>query len=181
MSKRILIRFFIVIVFFGILGDLDWGRRDMVTNSSAQVELDLRLEIMSSVSLQIGSPGMHIDTVRFHVNDIPENQPFVEGDYQPPVQILTNLGTLNSVNLTADSAGGLFGPSGKMPFSVISWEGTGDLAGQKGRFDGTPNQQIIRFSGKGKRVGNLKFIYRNTYDYPPGTYYGTIIYTLSSP
>lgn len=181
MSKRFLTRFFLIVVLLSFLGEPGWGRRDIAMNTSAQVELDLRLEISGFLSLQIGSPGTHIDTIRFYVNDIPENQPFVEGDYQPPVQILSNLGVMNSVILTADSSGGLFGPSANMPFSVINWEGMGDFIGQKGRFDGTPNQQIVRFSGKGEKVGSFKFIYRNTYDYPPGTYHGTIIYTLSSP
>ncbi len=181
MTQAIKIKLLMVIAIILILTSNGWGERNIGIGTSAQVDLDLRLEISSYLSLQIGSPGTYVDTVIFNVTDIPENQPFVKGEYQPPIQITTNMGKGVGINLTADSTVGLLGKSGKMPFSVISWIGTGDLYGSKGNFDGTANQPMIRISGKGKREGTFKFIYRNTYDYPPGTYAGTITFTLSSP
>ena len=158
-----------------------WGERDVGSGTSAQVDLDLRFEVPSYLLLQIGSPGIQIDTVSFLVNDIPENQPFVEGDYQPPIFIRTNISSFSIISLTADSSVGLTGETATMPFSIIRWEGTGDLSGSQGIFNGATNQPIIHFSGKSERKGNLKFIYRNSYDYQPGIYQGTIIFTLSTP
>lgn len=181
MNKGLTIKFIFIITLFAAIIGHSWGERDTGHGTSAQVDLDLRLEVRSYLLLQIGSSGTQVDTVQFLVNDIPENQPLVEGDYQPLVQISSNIGRSFAISLSADSSGGLHGEGGTMPFSIIRWEGTGDLSGSNGTFNGTANQSIFHFPGKGERKGSLRFFYRNTYDYPPGIYQGTVTFTLSAP
>jgi len=172
------------ILFFSILTaflvpNVCGARVDVSTDASAQIEMNLRLEIPNNLYLRIGTPGSQVDTVRFNVTGLPQSQPKVQGDYRPIIEINSNIPT--GCDLSADSTGGLRGPAANIPFSSISFEGTGALASIKGTFNGTADQTIYHISGKGKKQGTLSFVYNNTYGYPPGTYTGTVTFTLSTP
>lgn len=152
---------------------------DVSTDASAQIEMNLRLEIPNKLYLRIGTPGSQVDTVRFNVTGLPQSQPKVEGDYRPVIEINSNMPT--GCDLTADSTGGLRGPAANIPITTISFEGMGAFSNVKGTFNGTVDQKIYRIPGKGKKQGILSFVYNNTYGYPPGTYVGTVTFTLSTP
>jgi len=155
------------------------ARVDTSTDASAQIELNVRLEIPTHLFLRIGTPGSTVDTVRFNVTGIPQAQPQVQGDLIPMIAIRSNAPT--GCELTADSSGGLRGPAGTIPFSSISFEGTSAFSNVKGKFNQTANQKMMRIYGTGMKEGSMRFIYNNTYKYPPGMYVGTVTYTLSTP
>jgi hypothetical protein len=172
------------ILFFSIftaffVPDISWARVDVSTDAAAQIEMNLRLEIPQRLYLRIGTPGSQIDTVRFNVTGLPQAQPKVEGDYHPIIEINSNMPS--GCDLTADSTGGLRGPASIIPFTSISFEGTGAFTNVKGSFNGTADQKVYHISGKGKKQGTLNFFYNNTYAYPPGTYVGTVTFTLAAP
>lgn len=155
------------------------ARVDTSTDASAQIELNVRLEIPTHLFLKIGTPGSKVDTVRFNVTGIPQVQPRVQGDLTPMIAVRSNAST--GCELTADSSGGLKGPAATIPFSSISFEGTNAFSNIKGKFNQTANQKILRIYGRGWKEGRMRFVYNNTYKYPPGMYVGTVTYTLSTP
>jgi hypothetical protein len=170
----------ILLVLFSIFAASPaFARVDVSTDSAAQIEMNMRLEIPTNLSLRIGTKGSQVDTVRFNVTGLPEAQPRVEGDLHPTIEISSNLPT--GCDLSADSTGGLKGAAAKIPFTAISFEGTGALSSIKGTFNATADQKLQRLAGKGKRQGAMRFVYNNTYKYPPGIYMGTVIFTLSTP
>lgn len=177
MRTKTAVFFSILIAFFSSAPAI--ARVSISNDASAQIEMDLLVEIPTNLSLRIGAPGSTIDTVRFNVTGLPASQPTVQGDYRPPIEVSSNLPS-GSV-LTADSTGGLRGPAADIPFTTISFEGTGSFSGMRGTFNGTANQRLDRIPGRGKRNGTIRFTYHNTSGYPPGTYTGTVTFTLSVP
>ena len=170
---------FLLVLFSTFAAGPALARVDVSTDAPAQIELNMRLEIPTNLLLRIGTKGSLVDTVRFNVTGLPEAQPRVEGDLHPTIEISSNLPT--GCDLSADSTMGLKGEAAKIPFTAISFEGTGSLSGIKGSFNGSADQKIKRIAGKGKRKGAMRFVYNNTYKYPPGIYMGTVIFTLSTP
>lgn len=156
-----------------------FARVDVQQDTAAQIEMNVRLEIPTHLSLKIGTQGTQVDTVSFNVTGLPQAQPRVEGDLHPVIELSSNLPT--GCDLTADSTAGLVGATTTIPFTTISFQGTGALSGVKGIFTGTANQKIHHLGGKGKGNGAMGFVYNNTYKYPPGIYTGTVTFTLSTP
>jgi hypothetical protein len=153
-----------------------WARMNETTNTSAEVELDLHLNIPTLLSLQIGSSGAVVDTVTFQITGPSSRTPVVKSNVYPPFGMSSN--TTRGIVLVADSSGGLKSGDKIIPVSNICWKGTGDLSGSEGCFDGSPTQRIKSFSGKGNWRGGFVFEYRSSQIYPPGNYTGTISYTL---
>ena len=153
---------------------------DTSAGGSAQARLNFQVEIPSILYLRIGSEGMTVDTVSFDVTDIPESQSSVKGEPGVVVEVGALVRGNRWVTLRADSSRGLRSGSNTMPFSTISWSGTGDFASSSGTFNGRTNQRIWRERGSGFRSGTFTFTYDNSYTYPPGTYSGQVTYTLSS-
>jgi hypothetical protein len=92
----------------------------------------------------------------------------------------------NQANLlvTVDSSGGLTsGRGGRMPFSEFSWT-TRDGDIPAGQFNGSANQLLVSYRGRGRRVRGivdfLTFSYANNAVYPPGSYTGRVVYTVTS-
>lgn len=157
---------------------------DTGVGGSAQANLDFQVNVPTVIMLRIGSAGNTIDTVSFSVTDIPENQPTINGDVQPAIQVGAIVANNATVTLTADSSTAMVGGAtgDNMPFSVISTTGSNDFNGINGlAFNGTNNQQIWQATGRGNRTGQLTYTYANTYTYTPDAYTGQVTYTLSSP
>lgn len=178
MRKRTNILFVAAILSIALCGRA-FGAKIVATDTSAEADLQISLNAPSNVQLQIGRMGSGVDTVNFYVTSTPEVQPIVRGDYAPAVKVRTN--SLNGVVLSSDSSTPMASDSGSIPFSVISFSGTGDLSGASGKFDGTANQMIMSFSGKGVWEGTLQFSYSNTYQHSPGTYKGAVTFTATAP
>ena len=157
------------------------ARNGVGMNRTAEIDMELAVDIPAILHLRVGSPGHTVDTVSFNVTDVPENQPVVRGTYNPVVMFQSNVSRFRTIELTVDSVQPLRGASATMPMSTIQWQGTGDLSGSSGRFNGTANQLVARFVGRGRREGTLQFTYTNTYQYPPDSYQGTVTFTLSAP
>ncbi len=156
-----------------------WARRDEATNTSAEVELDLHVNIPSIVSIQIGSSGMVIDEITFLATETASKVPIVKSNTRPPFIITSN--TSQGTTLVVDSSSGLRSGDKTIPFSAICWKGTGALAGSEGCFDGTANQRLRSFSGRGSWRGSYIFEYHRSYKHAPGDYTGRITYTLTTP
>jgi len=154
-----------------------WARMSEAVDSSVDVELDLGIAVPSRVFLQVGSKGAFVDTVAFDVVDFPKNLPVVTSRHAPQIIIVTN--SDQGATLTANSSTGLIGEATTIPFSVLSWKGTGDFAGSEGKFDGSGNQQIWSASGKGTWKGSFIFLFNNTSLYPAGLYSGSVTYTIT--
>ena len=86
-----------------------------------------------------------------------------------------------TATLTADSSTALNNGSGDtIPFTEIRWE-TSDADIAPGQFTGGAAQTLLSFLNN-RRIRNFHtFYYRNTQVYAPGTYDGTVVYTLAVP
>lgn len=178
MRKVLSVAFIAVAVLLVFCGRA-FSMKVVANNANAEADLQISLNAPSNVQLRIGGKGKVVDTVNFRVTSTPEVQPIVRGDSSPIVEVRTN--SVSGVVLTADSSVAMTSVLGSMPFSVISFSGTGDLTGASGKFDGTSNQVIKNFGVRGKWEGALQFTYRNTYDYSPGSYQGTVTFTATVP
>lgn len=178
MRKRSHILLFAAIVSIALCGRA-FGAKVVAQDANAEADLQISLNAPSNVSLQIGGRGSVINTVNFFVTSTPEAQPVVRGDFAPAIEVRTN--SMNGVVLTSDSSSALTSTVGTIPFSVISFSGTGDFSGASGKFDGTPNQMVKVFGGKGVYQGTLQFSFSNSYNYSPGTYTGTVTFTATAP
>jgi hypothetical protein len=177
-DKKLMTSIIVVAVLLMLTADA-WARRIEATNTSAEVELELRLYIPSIVSVQIGTAGKVVDTVAFYAKESPLRMPVVRSDVNPPIIITSN--TPQGATLLVDSSAGLKSDDNIIPLSVICWKGTEDLSGSEGCFDGSTNQRLRSFPGKGSWKGSYIFEYKNSSKYPPGTYTGRITYTLTTP
>ena len=159
-----------------------WAESDVGINSDAVVRLDFQVNLPQILYLRIGTSGETIDTVTFNVTDVPQNQPTVDGDNSPEVRVGAIVADGATVILSADSSTDMVGSTTNMPFTTISCSGTNSFSSVNDlAFDGTTNQQIWQGTGRGWRSGTFSYTYANSYDYPPDTYNGQVIYTLSSP
>ncbi len=134
------------------------------------------------IILRIGTTGGTVDTISFNVNDIPGSgrvEGNSSGEYPVPVEA-NAFWFSGELILTADSSQPLQYGTGTntIPFTEISWEASGALTGA--RFNGTPNQRIHTATTNSFQ-GAMRFYYDNDLNVPPGTYSGTVTYTLSSP
>jgi len=182
--KRIALVFIVVALAWVVLsGGHAWAEQDRgSTGDPALVHLDFQVNLPTILFLRIGSAGNTIDTVSFSVTDIPENQPTVPGSLSPDVRVGAIVADNAPIRLRADSSGDMLSGGDNMPFSTISCTGTGDFSSVSGlAFDTTANQLIWSSTGRGFRQGTFAYTYTNSYDYPPGTYTGTVTYTLSAP
>ncbi len=161
-----------------------WAESNVGTNSNAVVHLDFQVRIPQILYLHIGDVGATIDQVSFNVTDVPENQPTVTGNITPDIDVGAIVANSAGIILSADSSTVMVGSNTgtNMPFSTISCTGSGDFnAVSDLAFDGTASQTIWQSTGRGFKSGTLTFTYTNSYNYPPDTYNGQVIYTLSSP
>ena len=83
--------------------------------------------------------------------------------------------------VTVDSSSPLSNGTDIIPFTDISWiSADGDIP--SGRFDGTPDQEILGGTKASSMVTDrLTFTYDNTRYLPDGTYTGSVTYTVSIP
>jgi hypothetical protein len=150
-----------------------------VGGGQARVDLQFRITIPPILFLQVGQTGATIDTIDFTLTDLPGGGP-VDGDPRGiPVRAVGVIPPGQTVTLTADSATPLSNGTQVIPFSTISWRATGDFPA--GGFNDRTNQKIGQWTGSGDRAGTYTFNYRQADYYPPGTYVGRVVYTLSTP
>ncbi len=144
--------------------------------------VDIIIQAAFFLSLQVGTEGAVVDTISFDVNNIPgsgEIQGSSSGTYPVPVAA-SAFWFSGELILTVDSLGPLQDGTGTntIPFSEIRWDGGGALTGN--RFNGTASQRIHTTTSSSFQ-GTMRFFYDNDLYVPPGTYSGTVTYTLSSP
>ena len=150
--------------------------------SPKSARLNFQVTIPSIVQLQIGSAGGTIDTVHFNVTDFADVQPTIAGDLAPVVKVHTVVASGAAVNLTANSSTPMNDGAGHdLPFTTISYAGTGDFSAVSGTFNGTAAQSIWSSTGRVNLNGTFAFTYHNSDTYDPGTYNGQVTYTLASP
>jgi hypothetical protein len=150
-----------------------------VGGGQARVDLQFRITIHPILFLQVGQGGSTIDTIDFNLSGLPGSGR-VDGDPRGiPVRAAGLVPQGQTVTLTADSATPLSNGDNIIPFSNISWRATGDFPA--GGFNDRTNQKIGQWTGSGDRTGTYSFNYRHVNYYPPGTYVGRVIYTLSTP
>jgi hypothetical protein len=136
--------------------------------------------------LQIGTEGAIIDQISFRVAALPGAGP-VRGEstgiYPVPVVGDGLLSAAGTVTLIADASQPMTnGLGNQIPYSQISWQGSGDVP--SGQFAGSATQIIMQQSahkGRLKLNGAMAFFYGNTQFFPAGIYSGRVTYTLSAP
>lgn len=136
--------------------------------------------------LEIGTAGAIVDQISFRVAGLPGTGPVrgeSTGKYPVPVVGDGMLASAGTVNLIADASQPLTdGMGNQIPFSQISWQGSGDVP--SGQYSGSHQQIILRQSahkGRMKLSGAMAFFYNNTQFFPAGIYSGRVVYTLSAP
>ncbi len=177
MLNRIL--FLLIIISVILIAGPAGAGSDTGVDSPAEVEMNIQLDIPPHVSLRIGSGGTVIDTVTFIVTGTPRDMPVVTSEIAPEVVISTNVNT--GITLRADSSSALVGELQTIPFTAISFQGTGEFEGAEAPFDGSPSQTIRSFGARGTYSGRFNFTFQNRYEFQPGDYSGTVFFTVTSP
>jgi hypothetical protein len=155
------------------------GAQALSVDGQAQVQLQFRITIPQILSLQIGQEGNAIDTIGFTLTDLPGTGRVTGDPQRIPVKAVGLVPRGQTVALTVDSASPLSNGAQVIPFTNISWQATGDFPA--GGFSGRPNQKVGQWNGPGDRQGYYSFSYQNLNYFPPGTYVGRVVYTLSTP
>ena len=135
------------------------------------------------IRIRVGAPGGTVSLVSFTV---PANQVGDGTEIQDPTAILVQVefraspANCCTATLTADSSTALNNGSGDtIAFTEIRWE-TSDADIPSGQFTGGV-QTLMSFLNNRRIFNDHTFYYRNTQVYAPGTYDGTVTYTLSVP
>lgn len=160
------------------------GEEDVGVGDSAQAHLNFEVTIPKIISLRIGGEGTSIDTVHFDVEDVSAGSPVIRSSTAPAVTVGAVIGNASNVTLSVDSSSGLIGNTTgvHIPFSAITSSGTGDFNSVNDlAFDGSSDQVIWQGVGGGYRSGTFSFSLPNTTAFPPDTYIGEIVYTISAP
>lgn len=143
------------------------------------------------IYLQVGSPNAQIDTVSFAVpadavgdgTNIPGNTSVeIAGGFAAPGRNREGL-------LIADSSSPLTDGAVTIPMTSIGWTVTSGPAFQASSFDGSAAQTLYRFPSAfsdpplslGGFISTLNYFYENNQPVAPGTYNGTVVYTLTIP
>lgn len=183
--NRLAALLFSAIVGVAVLG---WGAgaaraESQSGHSPVNARLNLQVNVPQLVMLQIGTPGGVIDTVTFNVNGPWWSQPNVNGDIQPTVIVKSRVSPGRTVRLTVDSTQPLRDEftGSTIPFSKVSYRGTGNFSGVNQTFNNTAGQIVYQMTGSRTRTGTFRFTYRNDGSAGPGWYAGQVIYTLSCP
>jgi hypothetical protein len=147
------------------------------------VHLDFAVNVPQIILLRVGSPGTTIDTVTFEPPITPTGVwiDATSGGSQP-IMIAGIVPPSTSVRLTADSSVPLSNGSFAIPFSQIRASGSGSFASVSAlAFNGATDQVIWSTTGPGMRAGNFMYQFFNDAPHPPGSYSGTVTYTLATP
>lgn len=154
---------------------------DVVVGGSPQARLDFRVVIQPILSLTLGSPGATIDRITFTVDQLPPTAitGVSSGTNPVPVAATGLVPAGDTITLTADSSAPLTDGTDSIPWTEVSWSGSGDFS--SGAFTGGGAQQVDQFIGSGAYVGDYTFSYANSIPRPSATYDGQVTYTLSSP
>lgn len=155
------------------------GAQALSVGGQARVELQFRITIPRMLSLQVGQEGNALDTIGFTLTELPGTGTVTGDPHRIPVRAVGLVPKGEAVALTVDSASPLTNGSHVIPFSTISWKATGDFP--TGGFTGQPDQKVGQWTGPGDRQGYYSFSYQNHSYFPPGTYVGRVVYTLSTP
>lgn len=150
---------------------------------SQTVHLDFAVNVPQILFLRIGSPGTTVDTVTFEPPITPTGVWInaVSGGSQI-IQISGMVPPSTSIRLTADSSVPLSNGSFSIPFNQVRASGSGSFASVSDlAFSGATDQVIWETTGPGMRQGNFVYQFFNEAPHPPGSYTGTVTYTLSTP
>lgn len=157
----------------------------------------------AEVSLRVGSEGAVIDTVQFEVDgQIAGTGTAVDGTPEIYVEVLARVpapqgggrpggrpggggggppGANRSFVLTVDSSTPLSNALGRsIPMTEIGWISS-DQDIPSGEFLGTPDQLLLQFEASRRIFNTQRFYFRNQGLYEPGSYSGTVTYTLANP
>lgn len=147
------------------------------------VQLDFAVNVPQILLLRIGSTGATIDTVTFEPPIVPTGVWInaASGGTQV-IQISGIVPASTTIRLTADSSVPLSNGSFVIPFNRIRGSGSGSFASVSDlAFNGSTDQEIWTTTGPGMRQGNFVYQFYNNAPHPPGSYAGTVTYTVSTP
>ncbi len=147
----------------------------------------LSLSPNDPISLQVGS-ATAIDTVSFSVSAPPDASGAARvagtsnGAYPVPFIVTGNWPGTKQLTLTANTSTPMSGAGGTIPFTTISWVGTGQIP-PSGTFSGAAGQVLFRKSFKDTDTiqGTMAFYYDNKSYYTAGSYAGQVTFTLTQP
>lgn len=91
------------------------------------------------------------------------------------------LSNLVTGTLTVNSSGGMNSGGNTIPFSKISWISDSASDIPSGSFSGAAAQVLDSFPNSQEIGACHRFRFANDTIYPPGTYVGTVTYTLALP
>jgi len=157
---------------------------DQSSGTGAQsVHLDFAVNVPQILYLRVGSPGTTVDTVTFEPPITPTGVWInaVSGGSQI-IQISGMVPPSTAIRLTADSSAPLSNGSFSIPFNQIRASGSGSFTSVSALpFSGATDQVIWETTGPGMRQGSFVYQFYNDAPHPPGSYTGTVTYTLSTP
>lgn len=168
----------------GVLSLSGLSSAEQSSGTGAQsVHLDFAVNVPQILYLRIGSPGTTVDTVTFEPPITPTDVWInaTSGGSQI-IQISGMVPPSTAIRLTADSSIPLSNGSFSIPFNQIRASGSGAFASVSAlAFNGATDQVIWEATGPGMRQGNFVYQFYNDAPHPPGSYTGTVTYTLSTP
>jgi hypothetical protein len=110
----------------------------------------------------------------------PDSVPSIAATENPvSVTVKAQTGSASSVTLTAQANGDLDSGTDTIAITNVTWTATG--AGFVGGTMDTAAQSAGAWTGSGRRDGTFSYALANSWDYMPGSYSQTVVYTLTVP
>ena len=110
----------------------------------------------------------------------PDSVPSVAATENPvSVSVRAQAGSASSVTLTAQANGDLDSGTDTIDITNVTWTATG--AGFVAGTMDTAAQPAGSCTGSGNHAGTFSYALANSWDYMPGSYSQTVVYTLTAP
>lgn len=101
------------------------------------------------------------------------------GENPVSVTVKAQTAAASAVTLTVQANGDLDSGTDTIGITNVTWTATG--AGFVGGTMDTVAQSAGSWTGPGRRDGTFSYWLANSWDYPPGSYSQTVVYTLTAP
>jgi len=146
---------------------LGWTATDQQT-------LTINATVSAKAKLTVG-----VAAINFADAD-PDTVPSIPAGENPvSVTVKAQTGSASTVTLTVAADGDLDSGTDTIDITNVTWTATG--AGFIGGTMDTSAQSAGSWTGSGQRNGTFSYLLANSWDYPPGSYSQTVVYTLTAP
>lgn len=140
-----------------------------------QQSLTINATVSAKAKLTLGEAAINFPDAD------PDSVPSIAATENPvSVTVKAQTGSASSVTLTAQANGDLDSGTDTIAITNVTWTAAGDPGFVAGTMD-TVAQSAGSWTGSGNRSGTFSYALANSWDYMPGSYSQTVVYTLTAP